>query len=350
MWIISLIAMLCWSGSDLFSKAGSRQNDKYSHYKVGIAVGLIMGIHAIYSITIGGVPFAFSDIITYLPASFFYILSMMLGYIALRYIELSISSPICNTSGALALILSIMYFGVTWSADDESGAIFLNAPIIIGVVLIVIGVLSLGIVDYTENEEARALRQTASGKKYTKSLIAILFPILYCLIDAIGSFVDTLIADKYTSSISPFSSDGVGKYITKIIENTKWNPDMTQEEIVESATEIAAGDILNTAYEFTWFFMAIIFAIYVLVIKREKVDTKYDGTKLLGGLCETLGQVFYMMVIVSDYKVGLVIISSYCAASVLWSRIFLKEKLSLKHYISIAIAFIGIFILGIYDV
>ncbi len=327
MWIISLIAMLCWSGSDIFSKAGSRQNDKYSQYKVGIAVGLIMGIHAIYSITLGGVEFAFSDIVTYLPASFFYILSMMLGYTALRYIELSISSPICNTSGALALLLSILYFGITWSDSDESGAIYLNIPIIIGVVLIVVGVLSLGIVDYTENDEARALRQSASGKKYTKSIIAILFPILYCIIDAVGSFVDTLIADSYISDFS------------------RKNP------LIDADTaDLMCGDTLNTAYEFTWLFMAIIFAIYVFVIKKEKIDTKYDGTKLLGGICETLGQVFYMMVVVSDYKVGFVIISSYCAASVLWSRIFLKEKLSVKHYASIAIAFIGIFILGVYDV
>lgn len=326
MWIVSLIAMLFWSGSDLFSKAGSRQNDKYSHFKVGIAVGLIMGIHAIYSITIGGVPFAFSDIITYLPASFFYILSMMMGYIALRYIELSISSPICNTSGALCLLLSICYFGVKW-VDDDSDAIFLNVPIIIGVILIVIGVLSLGIVDYRENDEARALRQSASGRKYTKSFIAILLPILYCIIDAVGSFVDTLIADDYIGKMAP-------KY-----------PELTADEV-----DLLGGDILNTAYEFTWFFMAIVFAIYIFVIKREKVDKKYDGTKLLGGLCETLGQVFYMMVVVSDYKVGFVIISSYCAVSVLWSRIFLKEKLSLKHYLSIATAFIGIFILGIYDV
>ena len=327
MWIISLIAMLFWSGSDLFSKAGSKQTDKLSHFKVGIAVGTIMGIHAIYSITIGGVPFGFSDIVTYLPASFFYILSMMLGYIALRYIELSISSPICNTSGALALILSICYFGVTFNEADESGAIFLNAPIIFGVIMIIIGVLSLGIVDYRENDEAREMRQLASGKKYTKSLIAILLPILYCLIDAVGSFVDTLIADDY-----------IGKLALRF------------REMSEGDLDLLGGDILNTAYEFTWFFMAIIFAIYVFVIKREKVDTKYDGTKLLGGLCETLGQVFYMMVVVSDYKVGFVIISSYCAASVLWSRIFLKEKLSLKHYISILIAFVGIFILGIYDV
>ena len=96
--------------------------------------------------------------------------------------------------------------------------------------------------------------------------------------------------------------------------------------------------------------MAVIFFVYVFIIKREKVDKKYDGIKALGGVCETAGQVFYMMVVVSEYKVGLVIISAYCAVSLLWSRLFLKEKLSVKHYIAIALAFIGIVILGIYDV
>ena len=43
------------------------------------------------------------------------------------------------------------------------------------------------------------------------------------------------------------------------------------------------------------------------------------------------------------------IISSYCAASVLWSRVFLKEKLSVKHYISILMVFIGIVIMGVFD-
>ena len=329
--ILSLIAMLCWSGSDLFSKAGSRQNDRYSHYKVGIAVGLIMGIHAIYSITLGGIPFSFSDIIAYLPASFFYILSMMLGYIALRYIELSISSPICNTSGAFALILSLCYFGVTWNAEDESGAIFLNAPIIFAVIMIIIGVVSLGIVEYFENDEARELRQQASGKKYTKSVIAILLPILYCVLDACGTFVDTTIAENHLENL------------------TVSNSNLSADEL-----ETLSGDILNTAYEFTWFFMAIIFAIYVFVIRKQKIDTKFDGIKCLGGLCETAGQIFYMQVIVrvsTDPMAGfgLIIISAYCTLSFIWSRIFLKEKLSWRHYLAIAAVFVGILILGVYD-
>ena len=53
MWLIAIIAMLCWSGSDLFSKMGTKLSDKYSHLKVGIAVGLIMGIHFFITL-IGG--------------------------------------------------------------------------------------------------------------------------------------------------------------------------------------------------------------------------------------------------------------------------------------------------------
>ena len=41
MWFLySIIALLCWSGSDLFSKMGSKPDDKYSHWKMVMAVGL----------------------------------------------------------------------------------------------------------------------------------------------------------------------------------------------------------------------------------------------------------------------------------------------------------------------
>ncbi len=326
MWLIAIIAMLCWSGSDLFSKMGTKLSDKYSHLKVGIAVGLIMGIHALYEVFVRGVAFSFSDLITYLPASFFYILSMVIGYICLRYIELSISSPICNGSGALALVLSLCFFGVSWNNPEGEG-VFLNTPILTGVILIAVGVIALGFVEHFEDENARALRQMKSNRKYAKSWFAILLPVCYCILDAVGTFVDDLIAENY---------------LTDLIAK---NPSAD-----ETALELACGDTLNVAYEFTWFFMAIVFLIYVYGIKKEKLDLKFDGIKGLGGICETAGQVFYMMVVVSDYTIGFVIISAYCAVSFLWSAIFLKEKLSLKHYLALAAVFIGIFILGIYDV
>ncbi len=328
MWIIAIIAMLCWSGSDIFSKIGSKQDDKLSHYKVGIAVGLVMGIHALYEIAVRGVPFAFSDIITYLPASIFYIVSMVVGYIGLRYIELSISSPICNGSGAVTAIMCMLFFGVTFNPDSDSNAVFLNTPIILGIAAIVVGIVALGIIDNTEDPELRMKRQLKANRKYAKSFLAILLPVLYCILDSCGTFVDTLIADNY---------------VTGLIASG----------LSEDAADTRAGDVLNVAYELTWFLVAVVFSIYVFIFKKEKfskADGKFELSKLAGGICETVGQVFYMKVIVAEYVPGYVIISAYCAVSLVWSSIFLKEKLSWKHYLALILAFAGILILGFYDV
>ena len=113
MWfVLALVALLCWSGSDLFSKIGCREpDDKLAHLKMVMAVGLVMGLHAAYEIFIGHVEISWQIILTYLPVSLLYILSMGIGYFGLRYIELSVSSPICNSSGALVAILTIITAG-----------------------------------------------------------------------------------------------------------------------------------------------------------------------------------------------------------------------------------------------
>lgn len=88
MWFwLSLIAILCWSGSDILSKAGSAPEDVNSHWKMVMSVGFIMGIHATIEV-IRGVPFGLKDILIYLPVSFLYIFAMVLGYVGLRYVVL----------------------------------------------------------------------------------------------------------------------------------------------------------------------------------------------------------------------------------------------------------------------
>ena len=68
-------------------------------------------------------------------------------------------------------------------------------------------------------------------------------------------------------------------------------------------------------------------------------------------MCETAGQFAYIYALSDSDHVALAapIISAYCVLSVVWSRIFLKEKLSWKHYLMIALVVAGIVILGIYD-
>ncbi len=297
MWFwLALAALLCWSGSDLFSKIGSKPNDTHSHYKMVMAVGLVMGLHALYEIFVGGVSITFQDFLTYLPVSCLYILSMTIGYVGLRYIELSISSPICNSSGALASIFCFLFLGQT-----------MNRYMTLAVVIVCVGVIGLGIVEMREDEELREKRQQEANVKYSKSLIAILFPIFYCLIDAVGTVADSIVLETLN-------------------ENTA-----------------------NVAYELTFLAVGILAFIYVVVIKKEKLTLPSEGPKFIGALFETVGQFAYIFAISANAIAAAPVISSYCVMSVVWSRIFLKEKLSVKHYAMIFICVIGIVLLGALD-
>lgn len=295
----SVITLLCWSGSDFFSKIGCRDaEDKYSQFKMVMAVGLVMGIHAMYEIFIGGVEISWEVIWTYLPVSLLYIGSMTLGYVGLRYIELSISSPICNASGALVAIIAI----ITGTADP------MDAPQYLAIALACAGVIGLGFVEANEDDALRAARQEASNYKYAKSWLALALPLAYCLLDAAGTFADDL--------------------------------------VLETLNE----DSANVAYELTFLAAGVFCFIYTVIIKKQKLLPKMEAPKYVGAIFETAGQFAYIYALASgESALAAPIISSYCMASVLWSRIFLKEKLSWKHYACIAVTFAGILIMGIYD-
>ena len=166
MWFwLSLIALLCWSGSDLFSKIGCRDADDHlAHLKMVIAVGVVMGLHAAYEIFIGGVSVTWHVIWTYLPVSLLYIVSMALGYVGLRYIELSISSPICNASGAVVAVLYLCFGGLD---EDLSGG--MRVMVLLAIALVCVGVIGLGVVESREDDELRRARQAASNYRYAKS-------------------------------------------------------------------------------------------------------------------------------------------------------------------------------------
>ena len=306
MWlIIAIIAMLCWSGSDFFSKLGSKPSDNYSHWKMVIAVGVVMGIHAIYEIATG-TAITFMDIVYYLPASAMYILSMIFGYVSLRYIELSVSSPICNSSGAVAAILCLLVLGQT--VDSLSA---------VGIVIVSLGVVFLGIAEYTEDDEAKAARQLKANRKYTKSVLAILLPVLYCFIDALGTFFDAVILEEGNTFMT-----SVFHYMDE--------------------------DVANVAYELTFLLMAVVAAIYVFVIKKQKlISVKDEAPKGIAAICETAGQFAYIYALAANPVGAAPVICAYCVISAVWSSIFLKERLSWKHYASLVAVIAGIIIMGV---
>ena len=255
-----------------------------------------MGLHAIVMLALG-TPFHPRDIITYMPASAMYILSMVLGYVGLRYIELSISSPICNSSGAVAALLCFIFLGQRMTGLQ-----------MFGVVLVCAGVLALAVIERRQDESVRLALRKASNVKYERSVIAILFPILYCLIDGLGTFADAV--------------------------------------LIEGETPIIAEGSANIAYELTFLAMAVFAFIYVVGVKKQKLSIPKEKEKLIAAVSETAGQFAYIYAIAANAVVAAPMISSYCVMSLVWARIILKEKLTKPQYAVIAVTAVGIAILG----
>ncbi len=296
--ILSMITVFFWSGSDFFSKLGSPARDSYSHWKMVIAVGLVMGLHAAYMLIFGGESVTPRDFIVYLPATFCYILSMIIGYAGLRYIELSISSPVCNSSGAVTAVLCAIFLGQRMLGYQ-----------LIGVVLITAGIIALQGVDMSLDDERKR-----SDPKYVRSAKAIIYPLLYCAIDGIGTFADAWLLDGH----------------------------------------IEEGPA-NIAYELTFLGMAVFAVIYLKAIKKQKL---YNGPtelrrlelpKLLAAVSETAGQFAYIYALSSNAILSAPLISAYCVLSMVWSRIFLKERLTRGQYAAIGAAVAGIILLGFGD-
>lgn len=305
MWL--LFALGCfgaWGAADLFYKKSSSEEVKYSHIKTSITVGFIMGLVAIFTIIIEKVDYNPINLLIYLPVSSMYILSMTIGYFGLRYLELSVSSPIQNASGAVSLLIMILVL-----KDLPS------IPEWVAIGFITIGVIMLGVLE----KKKEALYELKTNKKYKIGFVAFLMPILYCVIDSIGTALDGIYLDDL--STSPL----VG--------------------ITEDSIETVA----NVSYMLTFFICSILLSIYVYIIKKQPFSLEDDKPRLLAGGFETIGQIAYAYAMSGNGLIAAPVISSYCVASVILARIFLKEKLTVKQYMMILLVFIGIAILGVLE-
>lgn len=291
MWFIcAFLTFLLWGLADLYYKKGNVEEDKYSHLKTGIFVGLVMGIHATLYILFTDSNVTIIELIKYLPVSACYILSMIIGYKGLKYLELSINSPIQNSSGIITSLLLCIIFKITLSKLET-----------LGILVVFIGVLLLSI------SEIRKDKFNKQELLKNIKIQAILFPIIYCVIDGTGTFLDSIYLD--------------------------------QAEILSESSALIA-------YEYTFMIYGIISYIYLKKVRCQKLAFKKEANKLIAAIFETLGQFTYVFAIASHSVIAIPIISCYSALSVLLSRLVLKEKLTIFQYLSIVIIFIGIIILS----
>ncbi|WP_225733081.1 EamA family transporter [Lapidilactobacillus dextrinicus] len=279
---------------------GNNQDEKDSALKTVIMVGLVMGLHVIgYYWLYQGINYDWKNILVYLPVSSMYILSMAVGYFGLRYIEVSISSPISNSSGAFVVLMSFFFMHATMKPLQW-----------FAVIIIIIGMFLLGVFEKQEADAEFKREGKVIDKKYRISAIAIIFPIIYALLDATGTYLDGVYLDY---------------------------------------RKILPEDQANMSYELTFLIVAIVVWLYLKFVKKETVNVFKERTLGFAAIFETLGQFFYVGAMAGNSIIAAPMIASYSIVSIILARIFIKEKLNTKQYIVVAFIMLAIAILGFYD-
>ena len=293
---------LLWGTAELFYKKGAQADEKYSHLKICIWVGIVMGAHAIFTLLTQNINYNPINIIRYLPVSLFYIISMAFSYFGMRFLEESISDPIENTAGVIcvllfALIMKDEFSILTWVA---------------------VGVITIGVlgVSFLENH-GETPRKKKLGKKL--AVVAFCMPFVYALLDAFGTFLD----DAFF-----------------LVE------DITATPLV-GVTEDTIEAVANTSYELTFAVFALGLFIFMKSKKVKFGPLPQHKDKILAAVFETAGQFTYVYALGGVDAVAAPILSSVCVVSLLLSRIFLKEKLPRKTYAFIAIVIVGILLLAV---
>ena len=298
----SVATALLWGTAELFYKKGAQPNEKYSHLKICIWVGIVMGAHAIFTLLTQDIGYNPINLLHYLPVSLFYIISMAFSYFGMRFLEESISDPIENTAGVICVLLFAIFMG------DEFSVL----------TWVAVGVITVGVVgvSYLENK-GETPRKKNLGKKL--AIISFCMPFVYALLDAFGTFLD----DAFF-----------------LIEDVANSPlvDVTEETIEAVA---------NTSYELTFAIFALGLYIFMKSKKVKFGPLPQHKDKVLAAVFETAGQFTYVYALGGVDAVAAPILSSVCVVSLLLSRIFLKEKLSWKTYAFIAIVIVGILLLAI---
>ncbi len=336
--VFTLICMLGWGFADLFYKKSNVDGDRYSHLKTAVWVGLMMGVFSlIFTIlTLCKEPLVgllgeeiadtvtaetlftpgvsiFSSAVRYLPASLGYIISMVIGYAGMRYLEVSIVSPVQNASGAMTTVVFLIYFAIIGKLSSFWEDY--NVLDIIGTAIIICGVIALAVVEQRLAKAEGALNLPKEERKYRYGALALLFPILYCIFDTVGTAADGIILDE------------------------------------NSGINLGEVDVL-ILYGFTFLLAGVVAWIFLLI--KEKIAYNPFAkpewkTRFPAALFEQFGQIFYVYALADNPLVAAPMIASYCIVSAILSRIFLKEKLKASQYACIIAVVIGIVILGISD-
>ena len=312
--ILTLFCIVLWGLTDILLKKSLNYSDPLSQYKTFIWIGLVaVPLSVIMAICSDTLPDSIRIVARnpyIIPVNIFYVVAMFFGLLGAKHLDASVVSPLENIDGAITAI--ILYFFFLF-ADRSNVTDSIGIVDIVGMVVITVGVVLLGVQEQKLSRQEESLDE--DKKKHRLGALALLFPIVYNLADAV-SMVATGI-------------------------------------MVSGETEFSIPDIDYIFFESFAFSLFALFVWLYLLIAKKFVYNPFKKTELYScgaAACDTLGTVAFTFAVAISPILTAPITSSYCLVTIILARIFLKERLTKKQYLSLAFLVAGITLLGISEI
>ena len=312
--ILTLSAIVLWGATDILLKKSLDYSDSLSQYKTFIWIGLVAAlsgaIAALCSDTLLDSIRMLADNLYLIPVTVFYVVAMFFGLLGAKHLDASVVSPLENIDGAITAIILYLFFFLTGRSHVTDSIGIMD---IIGTVAITMGVILLGVQEHKLSKQEINLEE--DKKKHRLGALALLFPIAYNLADALS-----MVATGIT---------------------------------VSGEAEVEIPEIDFFFFECFGFFVISIFVwLYMLIAKKYVYNPfkKAELPRLGAATCETLGTLTFVFAVGINPILTAPITSSYCFVTIILARVFLKERLTKKQYISVAFVVAGIALLGISEI
>ena len=312
--ILTLSCIVFWGVTDILLKKSLDSSDPLSQYKTFIWIGIVSApvcvVMAVCSDTLLDSVRIVANNPYIIPINIFYVVAMYFGLLGAKHLDASVVSPLENIDGAMTAIILYFFFLLTGKSHVTESIGIVD---IIGTVMITFGVILLGI-----QEQKLSKQENISGKekkKHRLGALALLFPLVYNLADAV-SMVATGI-------------------------------------MVSGETEYSIPDIDYIFFESLAFFIFTVFVwLYLLIFKKYVYNPfkRKERYSCGAAICETLGTTAFTFAVAISPVLTSPITASYCLVTIILARLFLKERLTKKQYLSLVLLVSGIALLGVSEI
>ena len=316
--ILTLACIILWGVTDILYKATFYKNDSLSYYKSFVWVGLVMALAGFIMSTwsdtlLDSIKMVKDDVLYLIPLCLVYAIAWFFGLLGNKHLDASVVSTIENIDGALVAIIIYYYFLLTGYIHPSYK---IGVMDVIATVSIIIGVVLIG------REEQALMRQeinlSEDKKKHRFGALALFFPIIYTLIDVFS-----------IAEISGVSANS---------------------GIVNAGEEGHIPAIDFFIFECAGFaLVAICVWLYMMIVKKYIYNPFQEEELIRCGAAtgETVGTMAFIFAASINPVLTAPITSLYCLVTIILARIFLKERLNKKQFISLAFLIAGIALFGI---